>query len=149
MNRKILLSFILFAFSLPMQSALADDDDNPAAEYREKVMETIGSSFGGFIQVYLGKVKQSDAHLVANTKALAAASSLVGDLVPAGSEGGDAKANIWEEMDTYQKYAKESANATAQLAAAAETGDRAAMGKAFKAVGNSCKACHDKFREED
>jgi cytochrome c556 len=114
-------------------------------------MSTIGSSFGGFVSVYLGKVQPADVetHLVANTQALAQAAQLIGDLVPAGSEGGDALPAIWKDMEGFQKYAKEAADATAALALAAETNDRGAMGKAFKSVGNSCKGCHDNYRADN
>jgi cytochrome c556 len=52
-------------------------------------------------------------------------------------------------MEGFQKYANDAAEATAALAVAAEANDRGAMGKAFKAVGNSCKGCHDNYRAED
>ncbi len=151
MNRALYAALIAAFIFLPLQSHADDSEKSDAAKYRDTVMESIGSSFGGFISVYLGKVKPADmqGHLVANTRALAAASSLIDDLVPVGSEGGDALPAIWDEMDQYQQYAADAAEATTALAAAAEANDRAAMGKAFKAVGNSCKGCHDKFRADD
>lgn len=36
----------------------------------------------------------------------------------------------------------------AGLVAAAEGGDMAAIGTAFKEMGKACKGCHDQFREE-
>ena len=99
--------------------------------------------------MFMGKVDQSDAHMAANARILATASALTADLVPVGSEGGDALPEIWTDMDEFQKYAKQVADTTAELATAAEAGDKAAMGKAFRAVGKSCKGCHDKFRAED
>ncbi|MDG2156366.1 MAG: cytochrome c [Gammaproteobacteria bacterium] len=153
MNRTFFAAVAAVVLLAPIHSIVADDDTelSDAAKYRETVMEAVASSFGGFIAVYLGKVEPSskDKHLIANTRALAISSTLIGDLVPAGSEGGDALPLIWTEMDTYQKYSQDATAATAELARAAESGDRAAMGKAFKAVGTSCKTCHDKFREDD
>ena len=152
MNRIFFAAVAAAVLLMPAHSAMADDDTelSDAAKYRETVMEAVASSFGGFIAVYLGKVEPNakEKHLIANTRALAISSTLIGDLVPTGSEGGDALPLIWTEMDTYQKYAQDAADSTAELARAAESGDRAAMGKAFKAVGTSCKTCHDKFREE-
>jgi len=151
MTRTFFLALTATVLLAPLQGTMAADEKSDAAKYRDTVMTTIGSSFGGFIAVYLGKVKPADtqAHLVANTQALAQAATLIGDLVPAGSEGGDALPAIWEDMDGFQKYASEAADATAVLAAAAEANDRGAMGKAFKAVGNSCKGCHDNYRVDD
>ncbi|MBT5890880.1 MAG: cytochrome c [Chromatiales bacterium] len=151
MNRIFFAAIAAAVLLMPAHSVMADDAElSDAAKYRETVMEAVASSFGGFIAVYLGKVEPNakEKHLIANTRALAISSTLIGDLVPNGSEGGDALPLIWTEMDTYQKYAQDAADSTAELARAAESGDRAAMGKAFKAVGTSCKTCHDKFREE-
>ncbi len=150
MNHKLLATLVATALLLSAQGLMADDELSDAAKYRSQVMNTMSSSFGGFISVFLGKVdlQASEAHIIANSKALAASASLVADLVHAGSEGGDALPAIWEEMDTYQEYANDVKDATAKLAAAAEANDRAAMGAAFKAVGKSCKTCHDDFRAE-
>ncbi|MDG1462535.1 MAG: cytochrome c [Gammaproteobacteria bacterium] len=151
MNHKLLATLVTAALLLPAQSLMADDEISDSAKYRSLVMSTIGSSFGGFVNVFLGKVdlQEPQTHLVANSQALADSAALVKDLVQAGSEGGDALPAIWLEMDTYQEYAKNLKDATANLAAAAEANDRAAMGAAFKAVGKSCKACHNKFRAEN
>ena len=151
MIRTFFLALTATALLAPLQGALAADEKSDAAKYRSTVMSTIGSSFGGFVSVYLGKVQPADVetHLVANTQALAQAAQLISDLVPAGSEGGDALPAIWKDMEGFQKYAKEAADATASLALAAETNDRGAMGKAFKAVGNTCKGCHDNYRADN
>jgi len=147
-NTRVLIASLALT-ALVGGPALADDGDiSDATKYRQQVMETMGSSFGGFIQLFMNKVQQPDNHIVANAQALAAAASLTADLVPIGSQGGDALPAIWDEMDEYQKFAKSVADTTAELAAAAEAGDKAAMSKAFRAAGKSCKGCHDKFREE-
>jgi len=151
MHKKLILSACA-TLLIVANTASADgdhDDDSNAVKYRHQVMETMGSSFGAFILLFTNKVEQPAEHWVANARNLASAAALTKDLVPAGSEGGEALPAIWKDMDEYQKYAQDVADATAQLAASAEAGDRAGMGKAFKAAGQSCKGCHDKFREED
>jgi len=145
---RILLCTLVATGVLATAAHADSGEKSDAAKYRHEVMEAMGSSFGNFILLYMNKVDQPDAHLIANAQALALSASLTADLVPAGSEGGEALPAIWDEMDEYQKYAEEVANNTAALADAAEAGDKAAMGKAFKAAGKSCKGCHDKFREE-
>jgi cytochrome c556 len=151
MTRTFFLALTATALLAPLQGVFAADEKNDAAKYRSTVMSTIGSSFGGFVAVYLGKVKPVDVekHLVANTQALAQAAQLINDLVPAGSEGGDALPAIWKDPEGFQKLANDAAEATAGLAIAAEANDRGAMGQAFKAVGNSCKGCHDKYRADN
>lgn len=70
-------------------------------------------------------------------------------LFPAGSDQGktDALPAIWANADDFAARAKAFEDASKKLAAAAATGDKAATGDAMKAVGGTCKACHDQYRK--
>mgnify|MGYP001818332875 CR=1 FL=1 len=132
------------------QPALAGghDSENPAAEYRSQVMETLGSSMSSFVDVLTGKV-EAPGHLKVHAATLARSAELVADLFPEGSEGGDALPLIWEEPDKVAEAAQASVDATAALVAAAESGDRGTSMQAFRNVGETCKACHERYKEED
>ncbi len=121
---------------------------SPASEYRHKVMETMGENFAAMAMVFQGRVDAPD-HLQVHAEALARTATLVGDLFGPGSEGGHALPLIWEEPDAVATAADEAAAAAAALAEAAATGDRAATAKAFKAAGDSCKSCHERYKEEE
>lgn len=56
------------------------------------------------------------------------------------------KAAFFENLDEAGKIGARFGEATNKLAAAAATGDQAAIRTAFGEVGQSCKACHDNFR---
>ena len=56
--------------------------------------------------------------------------------------------NIWADFDNFSSKAAASAQAAADLAAAAEQDQGSAM-KAFGALGASCKACHDDYRQQN
>jgi cytochrome c556 len=66
-------------------------------------------------------------------------------LFPAGSGGGSsrAKAEIWTDAAGFGKGMKDGQEAAAALQAVT---DEEAFGPAFRAVGASCKGCHDKYR---
>lgn len=129
--------------------ALADDDDrSDMAKYREVVMEGLGSHTGALAMIFSGRVDLPD-QLQAHADAIAAAGQQIGTLFPAGSEGGEALPLIWEEPEEFQARVAKVEEATAGIAAAAKSGDRKTLAQAFKALGESCKGCHDRYREED
>ena len=61
----------------------------------------------------------------------------------------DALPIIWEDRADFEQKLADFRTASDQLAAVAEGGDITAIATAFQATGGACKACHDKFREED
>ncbi len=58
------------------------------------------------------------------------------------------KPEFFKEMDKVGKLATDFNAAAANLAKVAASGDKAAVQKAFGATGETCKACHDKYRME-
>jgi cytochrome c556 len=71
-------------------------------------------------------------------------------LFPKGSTAGKTKAKpeIWEKSEDFGKAAKNLSKAAGELAAAAKSGDDAAVGTKVKALGDACGACHKQFRAE-
>jgi len=69
-------------------------------------------------------------------------------LFPAGSDKGETKAlpAVWSDMAGFQAASKNADAAYDKLAAAAGSGDLAAVTAAFGDTGKACGACHDKFR---
>src|SRR6266550_3883369 len=69
---------------------------------------------------------------------------------PAGSTTGKTKATpaIWEKSDDFAKAAKNLGKTAGELAAAAKSGDDAAVNTKMKAVGEACAACHQQFRAD-
>lgn len=61
----------------------------------------------------------------------------------------EAKPLIWTEMDKFKEKITALNAATPQLVAAVDTGDTGAIGKQLGAVGGTCKACHETYREKD
>lgn len=69
-------------------------------------------------------------------------------MYPAGSDKGDTKALpvIWTDWKGFEAASKATADAADALSKAAGSGDMAAVGAAFGAVGKTCGTCHDKYR---
>ena len=56
---------------------------------------------------------------------------------------------IWEDKADFNEKVLAMQDAAANLDSVAQAGDVAAIGAAFKTTGGTCKACHDKYREDD
>ena len=68
---------------------------------------------------------------------------------PAGSEGGDAKPEIWQNPTAWQQEIDKYQQAVAALNTAAQTATSPADVQAqFDNVSASCKSCHQQFREK-
>ncbi|MCK0127923.1 cytochrome c [Erythrobacter sp. F6033] len=61
----------------------------------------------------------------------------------------EALATIWEDKTGFESAAQDLTDASAEMITIAASGDTAAVGEQVKAVGGTCKGCHDKFRLDD
>lgn len=73
---------------------------------------------------------------------------------PAGSGPADgikteAKQDVWTKPAEFQAVATRFVDEANKFNTLAQAGDAAAIGKGMEALGGSCKACHDKFKEGD
>ncbi len=106
-------------------------------------------------QVIDQSVEFNQEQILASANAIAAISnSGMGALFGPGTQSnvGDEVTRVKPELfDNIPDVVELSANlsrATADLQAQAETGDQARIRTAFGAVGQACKACHDKYRQK-
>ena len=78
---------------------------------------------------------------------IAAWAMVMPDYFPEGSgEGTSAKPAIWSDFIGFKDAAEANYNAAEALIAAAQKQDSAQAGAALKALGATCKACHQKFK---
>jgi cytochrome c556 len=129
----------------PAATAPAD-----AIKYRKAVMSAMSAHVGAFMLVNFGKVEHQD-HLKAHATALADLGAQARVLFPAGTEAGDTDALpvIWKEQERFNKLVSDLQASTAKLRDAVAANDKAGTMAAFKAVGESCKGCHDRYRKAD
>ena len=146
----ICLSLVLIASHGIATPAFAETTPEDAADYRHAVMETLGSHAHAFFLIFAGKVDQRD-QMATHANAMAAVGTEIGTLFPEGSNVDDSHALplIWQEPEQFSEVVQNAETATAGLAAAVATGDQKSIAAGFKALGDACKGCHDRYREDD
>jgi cytochrome c556 len=145
LSKKIQFVFALVAITLVGSLATPSYANEDAIKYRKGVMKAVGGTMGSLAAILKGKAPMS--HAPALTTAMVQLSNVAADVFPEGS-GGEmtgAKDNIWTEKDKFQASVK--AFQTAAMGISKASGDKAAFGKAFKALGGSCGGCHKPFRK--
>lgn len=140
---------VLFALA---GAASAADDPKSLAEYRKKVMDSMGGHAGAIAAMV--KQEVSYDHLQAHADAIAATAPIVGDIFPENSgpddyDDTDALPAIWEKPDAFKQAVEKFQAAAAAFPEAAASGDRATVMAAFKDLGGACGNCHETFRADD
>lgn len=126
---------------------------SPAEEVkaREKIFKAFKQDMGT-----MGKMIKGDAAFDA-AQFQAAAASLddnagkpwVHFTADSAHEKSEAKPEIWSKADEFKKQIDKFTAATAALKTAAASGKLDDVKKPFGEVGQSCKSCHEAFRNED
>ncbi|MGK0499563.1 MAG: cytochrome c556 [Oceanicoccus sp.] len=125
------------------------DNTKMVIKHRQGVMEAIGGHFGAAFSSMRG-MDQFNTNQVFHAESLAALAKISADTFPAGSGDGKTKASadIWEKPEEFKKAMDEFVAKANTFAAASKADDLAAYGEAAKALGKSCKGCHDNFKEK-
>jgi cytochrome c556 len=121
-----------------------------AIQYRQAVFKVIAGNFGPLAQNAQGKLELPPGAARKYAERLAAISEFAADAFPDISREGETKAKpeIWTSRAEFDKLLADLTTATRSLATVTANGSakpedfKAAVG----AVGNACKACHDKYR---
>jgi cytochrome c556 len=150
MRRISLTAAMLFATVAFATIAEAETSPADAIKYRKTVMQAMGAHVAGVFMINSGRVDHPE-YLKSQVTALADLGAQGKVLFPAGSGVGDTEALplIWEEQEQFGKLVAALDKSTADLRDAVVAGDKAATGKALKAVGEACKSCHDRYRKEE
>lgn len=61
----------------------------------------------------------------------------------------EAKPTIWDDQADFARLVQALVDSSQALEAAAAGSDEEAITKAFKGVAEACKACHEKYKEDD
>lgn len=134
--------------SLPAAAQFAKPED--AIKYRKNALFVMQQNFGRVAGMAAGRIP-FDAKVAAESAAVAEFVSKLpwagfGD----GTDKGDTKAKpeIWSEKAKFNDYAEKTQVEMTKLSAAAKTGNLDSIKAAVGAVGGSCKACHDAYRNQ-
>ena len=122
-----------------------------AIEYRQSAMFLIGQHFGRVAAMAKGSVPFDAKAAADNAALLVTLSKLPFEAFGPGTETGEdtaAKPEIWKETDKFKKDAEDFQAAVVKLNAAAAGGKLDEIKAAVGAVGKSCKACHDAYKDD-
>jgi cytochrome c556 len=141
-----LASLMLVPFTAQAQFAKAED----AVKYRKSAFSVMGTHFGRIGAVVKGDKPYDKATVAADAAIVETMSKLPWHAFPQGSNTSDSKAKpeIWQEQDKFKAGADKMQAEVAKLSAAAKSGDLAAVKAAFGAAGQTCKACHDNYKNK-
>ena len=136
----------LMPFSAQAQFAKIED----AVKYRKAVFQVMSNHMGRVGAVVKGQKPYDKASVEADVAIIEMMAALPWQAFPAGSDTDNSTAHpaIWKEPQKFQAAADKMQAEVSKLSAAARAGDLAAIRTAFGSTGQSCKACHDKFRRK-
>lgn len=132
--------------TLPAAAQFAKPKD--ARNYRESVFTVMGTHFGRIGAMVNGKVPFDAAAAQQNAEIATTMSTLPWQAFGPGTEGGEAKPEIWKETAKFKELGEDMNKKMLALNAAAKTGNLDNIKTAFGATGASCKACHDAFKNK-
>ncbi|SOD89625.1 c-type cytochrome [Caenispirillum bisanense] len=136
-------------FAATAVAPVAASANEAAVKYRQNNMKAVGAYMQNTVAVLKGEVPYAE-QLEANALGLAAAAKLSPAAFKTDTSGSDvkttAKADIWQNWEKFEGGLTMMAERSDALVAAVQGGDKAAIGQAVQAVGETCKTCHDNFR---
>ena len=125
--------------------------DEDKIEYRHAVYEVIGANFKPMGAMAEGKIDYDPEIFARNAQRIA----FLSDMVLEGFRGGPHKGEtesldaIWENWDDYRQGVEKFQQQSKELASAAQQGTAwPQLKKQFIRVADTCKSCHDDYREE-
>ena len=148
---KALAAFTLAAATLclsaPASAQFAKAED--AIKYRQSSLFVIGEHFGRIGAMVNGKLPFDAKAAQENADIVAAMAALPWTGFGPGTDKGaphKAKPNVWTEKAKFNEHAQTFQAEAAKLASAAKTGNLEQIKTAFGPAAQSCKSCHDAFR---
>ena len=149
---KKIVSFVFAAavvtLNAPASAQFAKPED--AVKYRKSALFVMQQHFARVGAMAAGKAP-FDAKVAAESAAVAESmSKLPWAAFGEGTDKGDTKAKpeIWTESAKFKEYADKMQAEMSKLAAATKTGNLDSIKVAVGATGDSCKTCHDVYRNK-
>jgi len=148
MNKKFAVAAALSALmAAPLVNA---EEKHPSRVYRESYFHLLGLHFQPLRMMVQRQIPWDADRAAVLGRDLKAVSQIdILSQFPEGSEGGEAKLEIWDDFDDFSERMNTMRTEAAKMAEATASGDQDAVGKQLGALGKSCKSCHDVYREEE
>ena len=140
-------TLVVLCASASAQFAKPED----AIKYRQSALFVMGQHFGRIGAMASGKAPFDAKAAADNAEIVAEMSNLPwAGFMPGTDKGGNTKAKpeIWTEQAKFKESNEKLMAETAKLSAAAKTGNLDTLKTAFAATADTCKSCHDTFRNK-
>ena len=133
-------------WSAPAQAQFAKPES--AIKYRQAALTLMASHFGRMQPVVKGQAPYDAEQIKANVQLLNTLAALPWAGFGPGTEGGEARPEIWSDAAGFKQKQDALLENMAKLQVAADSGDLNKVRAAFGDVGASCKSCHDSYRQK-
>lgn len=147
---KVALIALATLLALPAFAQFRKPED--AVKYRQSVMYTMATHFYSRLGAMANGRIPFDAKAAAeHADVVATLSRLPWHAFTPDTNGvgkTDAKPAIWTEQAKFKDLSEKMQAEVLKLQAASRTGDLEALKVAYRATGNSCKACHDAYTSQ-
>lgn len=147
--KKPLLAALLLSLTSAAYAGSAFTDAKDSVTYRQAAFQMIRHNMADISDMLKGDVSYDAQRASKRATALATLTTLPWEAfsVPGAEQGGgDAKAAIWQNLQDFNSRGEKLATDAKALQLAADSGDQAALRKAFGAFARNCKACHDDYK---
>jgi cytochrome c556 len=121
---------------------------NDAVNYRQAGFHVLSTQVQRAGAMAKGAVAFDKAAAEANAALIELLSRQLASAFPAGSDMAPSKAKpeLWQEAAQFKTHSDQWQSAATKLSGAARSGDANAFKTAFNALAQTCKACHDGYR---
>jgi len=134
--------------AVPLSASAQFAKKEDAIKYRQSTFFLMSQHMGRIGAVAKGEVAFNAADVQKSAALIATLADLPWQAFGAGTEGGKAKSEIWKEQPKFQQASENFIKASAELNTAAKSGNLDQIKKALGATGQTCKACHDSYRDK-
>lgn len=153
MLQRIAVILLALTFGAGAAYALDDEQAAQAAKTRQSVLTVMRWNVVPMAGMVKERMPYDEASFRLYSARLAYMTTMLPDAFRPDTRGNDIETEaldkIWENFDEFERLAGEAKEKADALNAAAMSADFATVQSAFMDVGQSCKNCHDEFREDD
>ena len=151
--RKIIIaSSCALLVSTPVAAQMSEKQASNAIEFRQSIFQLVKSNIGPLGAMAKGKAPIDEAVIAKNAMRMEQLSLMISDYFVADTRGSGVKTHaldkVWENTEDFAQKTKDFTLATQALQTIIENKDTANYRKGIGAVGATCKACHDDYKDD-
>ena len=146
-----LRTVMLVSLTLLTATAAAQRKPDEVIEYRRSVMTLVGWNFAPMSAMNKGKIPFDAKEFATHAERIASLAPQALEGFAKGSDKGaetDAKPEIWQNFDDFKSKLNDLVNESKTMSDVAKAGDEAKSKEQFKKLAGTCKACHDKYKQD-